>query len=292
MQDVIGHDRGLSATPSAEIARRLRSARARAGCTRKQLAAASGVSERYLAHLEAGTGNPSVEMLIAIAGALDLAIVELLPMGGERNEALAEATALIRRLPAERVAGTLARLRELGAGSADKAQRIALVGLRGAGKSSLGAALADRLGVPFFEVSKEIERLYGGPIAVLLDIGGPGALRRYEAEVLGSICRDHRAAVIAAPGAIVADAAVYDSLLASTWSIWLQASPADHMARVVSQGDLRPMAGTRRAMNDLKSILAARSAEYARAGAVLDTSAQDFAATAVRLEHLVQSLRT
>jgi XRE family transcriptional regulator, aerobic/anaerobic benzoate catabolism transcriptional regulator len=252
---------------SHEIARRIRSARARAGFTRKQLAAASGASERYLALLEAGTGNPSVEMLLAISDALGIAMADLLPLGGERDPTVAQAAGLLRRLPPERINEALIWLGQKPAGSIEKARRIALIGLRGAGKSTLGQALAERLEVPFFEVSKEVERRYGGTIGVLLEINGPSALRRYEAEVLGDICSKHPAAVIGAPGAIVADGKLYQQLLESFWSIWLEASPEDHMSRVVAQGDLRPMTGNRAAMNDLKNILAAREADYSRADA-------------------------
>jgi XRE family aerobic/anaerobic benzoate catabolism transcriptional regulator len=184
----------------------------------------------------------------------------------------------------------LAWLGEKPAGSVGKARRIALIGLRGAGKSTLGKALAEHLGVPFFEISKEVEHRYGGTIGVLLEINGPSALRRYEAEVLDDICRKHPAAVIGAPGAIVADGKLYQQLLESFWSVWLQASPEDHMNRVVAQGDLRPMTGSRAAMNDLKNILAAREADYARADARLDTSAQGFAPTLDLLEGLTAKL--
>lgn len=269
---------------SLEIARRIRSARARAGFTRKQLSAASGASERYLAHLEAGTGNPSVEMLLAIADALGIAMADLLPTGGERDPAVAQAAQLLRRLPPERIQGALAWLGEQPDGLDGKGRRIALIGLRGAGKSSLGKALAERMNAPFFEISKEVERRYGGSIGVLLEINGPAALRRYEAEVLADICQHNPAAVVAAPGAIVADGKLFDQLLRSAWTIWLQARPEDHLDRVVAQGDLRPITGNRAPMNDLKSILAAREADYGRAHARLDTSAQGFDQTLDVLE--------
>lgn len=275
---------------SHEIAQRIRSARARTGFTRKQLATASGASERYLAHLEAGTGNPSVEMLLAIADALGMAMAELLPMGGERDAGVAHAAQLLRRLPPERIREALSWLSGSPQVIDGKGRRIALIGLRGAGKSSLGNALAERLKVPFLEVSKEVEQRYGGSIGVLLDINGPAALRRYEAEVLQDLCRRHSAAVIAAPGAVVADGKLYDQLLRDCWTVWLQASPEDHMSRVVAQGDLRPMTGNRAAMNDLKAILAAREPDYARADARLDTSAQDFDHTVSLLQGIVASL--
>jgi XRE family aerobic/anaerobic benzoate catabolism transcriptional regulator len=289
MQDAKTQVSPTSFAGSQEIAQRIRSARARTGFTRKQLAAASGASERYLAHLEAGTGNPSVEMLLAIADALGMAMADLLPLGGERDAGVAQAAKLLRRMPPERVREALAWLGEKPDAVDGKGRRVALIGLRGAGKSSLGQVLANRLEVPFFEISKEVEQRYGGSIGVLLEINGPAALRRYEAEVLRDICRKNPAAVIAAPGAVVSDGKLYDQLLRETWAVWLQASPEDHMSRVVEQGDLRPMSGNRAAMNDLKAILAAREGDYARADARLDTSGQDFDHTADLLERVVAS---
>jgi XRE family transcriptional regulator, aerobic/anaerobic benzoate catabolism transcriptional regulator len=264
---------------SGDLAQRIRSARARIGLTRKQLATASQASERYLATLETGGGNPSVEMLIAIAEALNIPPAELLPMGGERDQLTANAAMQLRRLSPERIRDVMAQIGRPVEGSVDKAHRISLIGLRGAGKSSLGRALADRRGCAFVEVSKEVEKRYGGSISVMMEINGPATLRRLEAAVLEEVIAKNEAVVIAAPGAIVSSAALFEQLLQSTWTVWLEASPEDHMQRVVEQGDLRPMSGNRAAMADLKSILAARQADYARADARIDTSAQDFAAT-------------
>jgi XRE family aerobic/anaerobic benzoate catabolism transcriptional regulator len=274
---------------SADIAQRIRSARARVGLTRKQLAAASDASERYLATLETGAGNPSIDMLEAIADALNVAPAELLPMGGERDPLIARIAMQLRRMPTDRVKEVLAYICKPSESPGDKASRISLIGLRGAGKSTLGAALADYLGYPFFEISKEVERVYGGSIAVMMELNGPATLRKFEAQVLDEIISKNEAAVIAAPGAIVASPALFEQLLRSSKSIWLQALPEDHMQRVMAQGDLRPMAGNRTAMNDLKAILAAREAEYARADLRLDTSAQDFATT---LSLLVECVAT
>lgn len=216
---------------------------------------------------------------MAVASALGLAVADLIPLGGERDRDMAHLAQLLRRMPPERVRATLDWLGDKSVGSDGKGRRIALIGLRGAGKSSLGKALAERMDVPFFEISKEVERRYGGAIGVLLEINGPAALHRYEAEVLEEICQSHGTAVIAAPGAIVSDGKLYEQLRRSTWMVWLQAKPEDHMQRVVAQGDLRPMSGNRAAMADLKSILSARETDYARADASLDTSGQDFAST-------------
>lgn len=272
---------------SADIAERIRSARARVGLTRKQLAVASDASERYLATLETGAGNPSIDMLEAIADALDVAPAELLPMGGERDPLIARIAMQLRRMPTDRVREVLAYIGKPSESLSDKASRISLIGLRGAGKSTLGAALAERLGYPFFEISKEVEQVYVGSIAVMMELNGPATLRKFEAQVLDQIIGNNVAAVIAAPGAIVSSPAVFDQLLRSSKSIWLKASPEDHMQRVMTQGDLRPMAGNRTAMDDLKAILAARESEYARADHRLDTSVQDFSETLSLLAELV-----
>jgi XRE family transcriptional regulator, aerobic/anaerobic benzoate catabolism transcriptional regulator len=227
-------------------------------------------------------------MLAAIADALDMAIADLLPLGGERGEVEARAAAIMRRLPKGKLEGAIEWMQRPLHADGGKGNRIALIGLRGAGKSSLGEALARRLNLPFFEISKEVERVYGGAIALLIEMNGQAALRRYEAEVLEAICRDHPAAVIAAPGAIVADGPLYDSLLSATHSVWLQATPQDHMDRVIAQGDLRPMGNGRGAMDDLKAILASRAPDYARADSKLDTSAQDFGQTVDKLEGLAR----
>jgi XRE family aerobic/anaerobic benzoate catabolism transcriptional regulator len=275
---------------AAEVGVRLRAARAKVGMTRRQLAAASGASERYLALLEAGTGNPTLAVLAVLAGALDIAVADLITMGGERSHARAEAAAFLRRLPESRLTAAIEWMSSPRGFDESRGERIVLVGLRGAGKSSLGAALADRLELPFLEMSREVEAAYGGEMRLLIELGGQSALRRYEHEAWEAIVDRYSAAVIATPGGIVADPILYDRVLGSAHSVWLEASPEDHMRRVMAQGDFRPMASNRSAMEDLKAILDARSADYARAEARLDTSAQDFAATCDKLQEIARSI--
>ena len=269
---------------------RVRAARARVGMTRRQLALTSGTSERYLANIETGIGNPSLSVLTALAGALDLAVAELLPSGGERSELNSRVAAAARRLPADRLETLLDAMQHPSRIDSGKGRRIVLLGLRGGGKTSLGDALAKRLAIPFVELSKEVERGYGGEIGLLIELSGQGALRRYESEAWETIRAGHESAVIAAPGGIVADGSLYDRVLSTAHSIWLKASPEDHMKRVMAQGDFRPMASNRTAMADLNAILGARAQDYARADAVLDTSAQPFERTADKLEALGRSL--
>ena len=252
---------------AAPLGARLRTLRAARGMSRRILARDSAVSERYLAELENGRANPSIGVLarIGLAIGVDLAALFSPP---SRDAA----TALLERLgPEDRAAAGALLERHFGR-AADKAERIALVGLRGAGKTTLGRLLAERLGWPFVELTREIERDYGADVAEILALAGQPGLRRQECRALGRLVEERERAVIAAPGGIVAEAASLDLLLARTHTVWLTASPEEHMARVAAQGDRRPMADNPEAMADLRAILAARSPDYARADARLDTS--------------------
>ena len=258
----------------AAIGRLVRLARAKRGMTRRQLAQGSGASERYLAQIEGGQGNPSVIMLRSIAEALDVPIIELLPRSDGRSEALDRILDVLLRVPqselkeiAELIEGRLAT--DL---VPNRARRIALVGLRGAGKSTLGKKLAAHLGCPFIEIDRVVEQDYGASIPDLIEMAGLATFRRYERACLERMIAAHPAAVIATAGGIVSDPETYALLLRRTHSIWLQAEPEEHMRRVMAQGDFRPMAQNRAAMADLVAILEARGADYARAEAELDTS--------------------
>jgi XRE family aerobic/anaerobic benzoate catabolism transcriptional regulator len=227
-----------------------------------------------LAQIEAGAGNPSVLLLAAIAEALGVATAELLPNGGEAGQVLGELTEILRRIPPEEHAAIrvmLERTLENNAGLR-RARRIALVGLRGAGKSTLGAALAKRFGAPFVELNGVIEQEYGGSLNTLVELLGQVSFRRYERAALERVIGERDFVVIAAAGGVVASPETYERLLGAAHVIWLQASPQDHMARVMAQGDLRPMAKNPAAMADLKSILSARAPAYERAHAKLQTS--------------------
>lgn len=252
---------------AAPLGARLRTLRAARGMSRRILARDSAVSERYLAELENGRANPSIGVLARIGLAIGVDIAELFT-----SPSRDAATALLERLgPEDRAAAGALLERHFGR-AADKAERIALVGLRGAGKTTLGRLLAERLGWPFVELTREIERDYGADVAEILALAGQPGLRRQEHRALARLVEERERAVIAAPGGIVAEAASLDLLLARTHTVWLTASPEEHMARVAAQGDRRPMADNPEAMADLRTILAARSPDYARADARLDTS--------------------
>jgi XRE family transcriptional regulator, aerobic/anaerobic benzoate catabolism transcriptional regulator len=269
------------------LGERVRTLRSRRGMTRKAVAVAAEVSERHLANLEYGTGNASILVLLQVAHALQCPLAELL---GDVTASSPE-WLLIRELLQGRSEADLRRARmglvELFGSGVDvpgRQARIALIGLRGAGKSALGQRLADDLGYPFIELSREIEQFAGCNISEIHNLYGTNAYRRYERRALEEAIQIYPEVVIATPGGLVADSANFNLLLAHCTTVWLQADPADHLGRVAAQGDMRPMAASKEALEDLKRILEGRSAFYSKADLSFNTSAQP-------LEESFQSLR-
>ena len=274
------------APPSAEepknpllvaLGERVRNLRAQRGLTRKAVAVAADVSERHLANLEYGTGNASILVLQQVAHALHCSLAELV---GDFTTQSPE-WLLIRELLEHRSEPELRRARlalhELlsgGHNDAARHRRIALVGLRGAGKSTLGPLLARDLDVPFIELSRAIEALAGCSVREIHDLYGTTAYRRYERRALEETIQIHTEVVIATPGGIVSDPATFNELLARCTTVWLRAAPEEHMGRVVAQGDMRPMAASKEAMDDLKRILDGRAAFYSKSEITVDTSGQ------------------
>lgn len=277
----------------AALGERVRALRSRRGMTRKALALAADVSERHLANLEYGVGNASILVLLQVAGALQCALGELVSdVTSSSTEWL-----LIREMLEQRDEATLQRVRVMvgellgtGGGNAGTSSRIALIGLRGAGKSTLGQLLADDLGFPFVELSREIEKFAGCSVSEIQALYGINAYRRYERRALEEAVQIYPEAVIAIPGGLVSDAGTFNQLLAHCSTVWLQADPEDHMKRVLAQGDLRPMAASEEAMADLKRILAGRAAFYSKAQLRLDTSAQPLEPTFLALRKMVRQL--
>ena len=261
-------------TTLSDLGARLRMLRSRRGLTRKATAASAGVSERYLANLEHGLGNPSLLILQQVAHALQCSVAEVI---GDATTVSPE-WLMLREMLANRSEPELRQARFAIAtlfrpGDDDrKARRLALVGLRGAGKSTVGKMLADQLQVPFIELSREIERIAGCDIRQIHDLYGASAYRRYERRAMEEVIAAYADAVIATPGGLVSDPTTFNLMLQSTTTIWLQANPEDHMQRVAGQGDLRPMAASQEAMEDLRQILAGRAAFYAKADYKLNTS--------------------
>ena len=257
----------------ARLGDRVREARARRGMSRKQLAAGSGVSERYLAQLETGQGNVSILLLRQIASALELPLTELLAEDSGDTVELTLTTQFLKRLPRQKLAAVRSQLvRDYGSAQGERMKRIALVGLRGAGKSTLGARLARTLSVPFVELDREIEREAGTSLSEIFLLYGQAGYRRYERRCLERMIEKHNRAVIATGGSIVSEPGTYEFLLSTCFTVWLKAEPEEHMARVVAQGDTRPMAGNEQAMEDLRRILEGRAALYRQADVIVDTA--------------------
>lgn len=257
----------------ARLATRVRAARDALGLPRRALSERSGVSPRYLAQLEAGEGNISVILLERVATALNLKIEDLLsetpPMRGD----VARVARLYQAAPAQvqgRVRALLAPQNPL----ALRAQRICLVGLRGAGKSTLGRMAADKLKVPFVELKDEIEAEAGMPLSEVMALYGQDGYRALEAEAVARVVARHDKLILAVAGGIVGDDDAYDMVLERFHTIWVRTSPGEHMARVRAQGDLRPMEGNPAAMDQLKALLRHRTPAYERAMAQVDTTAK------------------
>jgi len=269
IEDLDGEIRYLAA-----LGERVRTLRARRAMTRKALARESGVSLRYLAKLEGGEGNISVLLLRQIARALDTGIDQLVLDGEDPSVEFAHNVEILRRLdPAELDRARLWLTDTFGGPlSATRRDRIALIGLRGAGKSTVGALLAKRLGVPFLELDLEIEREVGMSLTALFDLYGQAGFRRLERQALERVLRENPRMVLAASGGLVSSAAAYERLLSTCQTVWLKATPAEHMQRVIAQGDMRPMADNRESMADLQRILRGREPLYAKADVVVTTT--------------------
>jgi len=276
----------------SELGARVRAWRARRGMTRKQLAADSGLSERFLADVESGKGNVSINSLEAAAHALNITILELLQ--DAPRPAMARIHDLLTRLDDSQLDQAFALLSaSFGLGDAQgREKRIALIGLRGAGKSTLGAQLAAARGVPFIELDREIEREAGTSMNEILLLHGQAGYRRYERRALFRIAEEHADGVVMTTGgSIVSERETFDLLQSRFYCVWLKASPQEHMSRVVAQGDMRPFDSTRgatqEALDDLRRILASREALYARADAVVDTAARSLKQSLKDLERAV-----
>ncbi|WP_316160814.1 helix-turn-helix transcriptional regulator [Bradyrhizobium sp. SZCCHNRI20481] len=275
-----------------QLGQRVRRMRGLAGMSRKVLAEVSGISERYIAQLESGKGNVSIVLLRRIANAINAPLDDIIP-GGEPSPDWP----VIRDLLKKASPSQIAEVKELLAGGASAPLRrsfsgIALIGLRGAGKSTLGKMLAERIGWSFVELNKEIERQNGLSVAEIIALYGQEGFRRMEQAALVQLLARKEPMVLATGGGIVSEPVTFDLILTSFYTIWLKAEPEEHMGRVRKQGDLRPMADDRSAMAELRNILASREPLYARANAVVDTAGLSVEAAAVRLSDAVQPVLT
>jgi XRE family aerobic/anaerobic benzoate catabolism transcriptional regulator len=270
------------------LGQRVRTMRALRGMSRKVLAKVSGISERYIAQLEGGKGNVSIVLLRRVANAMGAPLEDLIP-GGE----LQPDWPVIRDLLRKATPSQIAQAKQLlsGGGSAPLRRAfsgIALIGLRGAGKSTLGKMLAERIGWSFVELNKEIERQNGLSVAEIIALYGQEGFRRMEQAALVQLLARKELMVLATGGGIVSEPVTFDLILKSFYTIWLKAEPEEHMVRVRSQGDLRPMADDRSAMAELRNILVSREPLYARANAMVDTARLSVDAAAARLADAVK----
>jgi XRE family transcriptional regulator, aerobic/anaerobic benzoate catabolism transcriptional regulator len=273
---------------------RVRDLRNRRGMTRKTLAHESDVSERHLAQLESGEGNISILLLRRVAAVLNVSLEELFaPAGREDQQGSSRKQAiwrLIERLPNHRLEEAAARLmRDFGPEQDLRLARIALIGLRGAGKSTLGSKLAAERNVPFIELDHEIEKDTGMPLAEIFSLYGQAGYRAIEKRTLERVLRAAARAVISVGGGIVSEKETYDYLLAHCYTVWLKAQPEEHMSRVIAQGDFRVMAGSDRAMEDLRRILESREPLYRKADTYVDTSAESVEESFSKLKAALQA---
>lgn len=253
---------------------RVRQARARRGMTRKQLARDSGLSERYLAQIETGRGNISVLLLLQLARALDLPAHDFVREGPEPPVDLAHITEFLRRLSPDNLKQARHFLLQQfgGIDAATRRNRIALIGLRGAGKSTLGAMLGKELQVPFLELDRFIEQESGVTLSAIFEMYGQSGFRRLELKCLEQVLGSYSRFVLSTGGSLVSEPATFERLLESCFTVWLRAAPEEHMQRVIAQGDMRPMANNKEAMADLERILTSREPFYSKADVTIDTT--------------------
>jgi XRE family transcriptional regulator, aerobic/anaerobic benzoate catabolism transcriptional regulator len=271
-----------------QLGQRVRTMRALRGMSRKVLAKVSGISERYIAQLEAGRGNVSIVLLRRVSDAMGAHLEDLIPSGDQTPD-----WQVIRDLLRKATPAQISQAKDLLAGHSGASSHasfcgIALIGLRGAGKSTLGKILAKRIGWNFVELNKEIEAQNGLSVAEIIALYGQEGFRRMEQAALNQLLARKELMVLATGGGIVSEPLTFELILSSFYTIWLKAEPEEHMGRVRKQGDLRPMADDRSAMAELRNILVSREPLYARASAVVDTAGLSVDAAAARLVDTVR----
>jgi XRE family transcriptional regulator, aerobic/anaerobic benzoate catabolism transcriptional regulator len=272
------------------LGKRVREVRNRRGMTRKMVASDADVSERHLAQLETGAGNVSIVLLRRIAAALNVRLVELFAPAVEEPAEKRVIRRFLDRLPAHRLEDVAFRLmREFGDEESARRMRIALIGLRGAGKSTLGSRLAQETNAPFIELDHEIEKDTGMPLADIFSLYGQSGYRAIEKRTLQRVLNEHDRLVLSIGGGVVSEKDTYDHLLSHCYTVWIKAQPDEHMSRVIAQGDFRAMAGSDQAMEDLRRILEAREPLYRKADVSLDTSGDSVDESFAKLKLALQA---
>lgn len=273
------------------LGKRVRELRNRRGMTRKMMAREADVSERHLAQLESGEGNVSIVLLRRIAGALHVSLSELFASEAETQHEKVLIQRFLERLPAHRVEDTMFRLmREFGEEEKARRKRLALIGIRGAGKSTLGARLGAELDIPFIELDQEIEKDTGMPLGEIFSLYGQTGYREIEKRLLERVLRGRERAILSVGGGVVSEKETYDYLLSKCYTVWIKARPEEYMARVIAQGDLRVMGGSNQAMEDLRRILEARDPLYRKADLYLETSGHSVEESLAELKAALQQI--
>jgi XRE family aerobic/anaerobic benzoate catabolism transcriptional regulator len=275
----------------AALGHRVRELRNRRGMTRKMLSREADVSERHLAQLESGDGNISVVLLRRIAGALGVSLAEVFAANAASTEDGNDIRELLERLPSQRRREAMALLeREFRDERKSKAGRIALIGLRGAGKSTLGSMLAEEFDARFVELDREIEKDAGMALEEIFSLYGQTGYRRFERRILERVLSWEGRIILSVGGGVVSERETYERLLASCYTVWVKAQPEEHMSRVVAQGDLRAMAENDEAMEDLRRILSARAPLYRMADLELDTSGDSVEKSFTKLKQSIEPI--
>jgi XRE family aerobic/anaerobic benzoate catabolism transcriptional regulator len=272
------------------VGTRVRELRNRRGMTRKMVAQEADVSERHLAQLESGEGNISIVLLRRIAGSLNTSLADLFTPSVEEPAEKQTIRRFLERLPANRLEEVLSRFKhDFSDEEKFRRMRIALIGLRGAGKSTLGSRLAGESNIPFVELDREIEKDTGMPLAEIFSLYGQSGYRAIEKRTLERVLQQPGRAVVSVGGGVVSEKVTYDYLLAKCYTVWIKAQPDEHMSRVIAQGDFRAMAGSNQAMEDLRRILEAREPLYRKADMVLDTSGSSVDESFAKLKMALQT---
>lgn len=255
------------------LGKRVRELRNRRGMTRKMMAHEADVSERHLAQLEAGEGNISIVLLRRVAAAVNVSLAELFSRDAEELVEMRLIRRFLERLPVHRLEDVVFRLmRDFGHEEKARRMRVALIGLRGAGKSTLGLRLSEDMNIPFIELDREIEKDTGMPLAEIISLYGQSGYRGIERRTLEKVLRENKNAILSVGGGVVSEKETYDYLLSNCYTVWVKAQPEEHMSRVIAQGDFRAMAGNDQAMEDLRRIIEAREPLYRKADMCIDTS--------------------
>jgi XRE family aerobic/anaerobic benzoate catabolism transcriptional regulator len=272
------------------LGKRVRELRNRRGLTRKQVSQEADVSERHLAQLESGEGNISVVLLQRIAGALSVSLANLFAPQAEEPTEKRLIQRFLERLPAHRLEDVVFRLmRDFGYEEKMRRMRIALIGMRGAGKSTLGSMLAKEMKNRFVELDGEIEKDTGMPLGEIFSLYGQSGFRAIEKRTLERLLKENERAVISVGGGVVSEKETFDYLLSNCYAVWIKAQPEEHMSRVIAQGDFRPMALNDQAMEDLRRILEAREPLYRKADLVLETSGTSVEESFAKLKAMLQT---